>query len=412
MCIDQSETLAVRIHLLNFIVTAFQSLDSALVRKECAALVSIAIWHNLSSDAARDALLGAYPQTRKAWRAAGKRYDSADDATKARLRFERSWLYQMILDFFGLLYKQPTESDDPKGRLSVRLCAVWRTLIPSAEILVYCERFVELLVDLDSQLPTRRYVNLLLKDLHVLTAIKLSPLYANSEDGLIQDMHRLLDHFVYFSIDDLTGLQLSREDVRRIHNAQLSKLQRIAFTEFKDKLLILALANFGGLGQPDELLGHLADLSDEELLLLCKHLGLRTSYPKAATTAAAVLPVDRAFLTDAIVGVHERRKTFQEQAKSMTVLPNENTLFEESLVRDGYYDGSRPLAIPKLNLQYLTVGDFLWRSFLLYRHEAFYGIRQNIEDSLKRMAPKIKYPTMETSFGGFSRMALQIARPS
>ena len=285
---------------------------------------------------------------------------------------------------------------------------------PSAEILVYCERFVELLVDLDSQLPTRRYVNLLLKDLHVLTAIKLSPLYANSEDGLIQDMHRLLDHFVYFSIDDLTGLQLSREDVRRIHNAQLSKLQRIAFTEFKDKLLILALANFGGLGQPDELLGHLADLSDEELLLLCKHLGLRTSYPKAAAAAAtaAALPVDRAFLTDAIVSVHERRKTFQEQAKSMTVLPNESTLFEESLVRDGYYDGSRPLAIPKLNLQYLTVGDFLWRSFLLYRHEAFYGIRQNIEDSLKRMAPKIKYPTMETSFGGFSRMALQIARPS
>ena len=410
MCIDQSEALSIRIHLLNFIVTAFQSLDSALVRKECAALVSIAIWHNLSSDAARDTLLGEYPQTRKAWRAAGKRYDSADDAAKARLRFERSWLYQMILDFFGLLYKQPTQSDDPKGRFfpGAFLCFVWEMLIPpNAEILVYCERFVELLVDLDSQLPTRRYVNSLLKDLHVLTAIKLSPLYSSSEDGLIQDMHRLLDHFVYFSIDDITGLQLSREDVRRTHNAQLSRLQRIAFKEFKDKLLILALANFGGLGQPDELLGHLADLSDEELLLLCKRLGLRTSYPKTVR-----LPVDRAFLTDAVVGVHERRKTFQEQAKSMTVLPNENTLFEESLVRDGYYDGSRPLAIPKLNLQYLTVGDFLWRSFLLYRHEAFYGIRQNIEDSLKRMAPKIKYPTMETSFGGFSRMALQIARPS
>lgn len=264
-----------------------------------------------------------------------------------------------------------------------------------------------MLTDLESQLPTRRYINLLLKDLHVLTAIKLSPLYANSEDGLIRDLHTLLDHFVRFSIDDITGLQLSQEEVRQIHNSQLAKLQRIAFRDFKEKLLILALGNYGGLGQRDELVGHLADLSDEEVVELCKHLGLRTSYPKSVR-----FQVDRGFLTEAILCIHERRQTFQEQAKSMTVLPNENTLFDQSFVRDGNYDGSRPLAIPKLNLQYLTVGDFLWRSFLLYRHESFYGIRQNIEDSLKRMAPKIKYPTMETSFHGFSNMSLLINRPS
>jgi len=405
MCIDQTLSLSIRINLLSFIVTAFQSLDSGLVRKECATLVSIAIWHNLSSEEVRNTQLDKYPQTRKAWRAAVKRYDAADDATQIRLRFERSWLYQMVLDFLNLMYNPAGELDDPRGRLAYPVFLRYDT--NDIEILIYCERFIELLTDLDSQLPTRRYVNFLLKDLHVLTAIKLSPLYISSEDGLIQDLHRLLEHFVHFSIDDITGLQLSREDVRQIHNSRLAKLQRIAFRDFKDKLLILALANFGSLGQPGEISGHLADLSDEELVQLCKRLGLRTSYPKSVKFS-----IDRAFLTDAIIGVHERRRTFQEQAKSMTVLPNENTLFEESFVRDGNYDGSRPLAIPKLNLQYLTVGDFLWRSFLLYRHEAFYGIRQNIEDSLKKMSPKIKYPTMETSFGGFSKMALQITRPS
>jgi intron-binding protein aquarius len=264
-----------------------------------------------------------------------------------------------------------------------------------------------LLTDLESQLPTRRYVNFLLKDLHVLTAIKLSPLYKDSEDGLIRDLHALLEHYVHFSIDDISGLQLSQEEVRQLQNSQLAKLQHIAFRDFKDKMLILALANYGSIGQRNELVGHVAELSDDELVSLCERLRLRTSYPKAVRFS-----IDRPFLTEAVLSVHERRRTFQEQAKSMAVSPNEHTLFQESFIRDGNYDGFRPLAVPKLNLQYLTVGDFLWRTFHLYRHEAFYGIRRDIEDSLQKMSPKIKYPSMETSFHGFSKMALTINHPS
>lgn len=271
----------------------------------------------------------------------------------------------------------------------------------------YCERFVELLTDLESQLPTRRYVNFLVKDLHILTAIKLSPLYVNSENGLFRDLYALLAHYVNFSIDDHSGLQLSQEESRQIHNSDLAKLQRTAFKHYKDKLTILALANYGSIGQRDELATHITELSDEEVKHLCKLLGLRTEYPRNV-----VVPVDRVFLTEALLAAHERRKTFQEQAKEMPVLPNQSTLFESSLLRNEYYDGSRPLAIPKLNLQYLTVGDFLWRSFMLYRCEAFFAIRRDIEDSLHRLAPKIQYPSMQTQFHGFSKMALLITRPS
>lgn len=116
MCIDYSLPLSVRTHLVTFIVTAFQSLDSGLVRKECAPLVSIGIWHNISTNELRNARLDKYPQTKKAWRAAGKRFDAADDSTKAKLRFERLWLFQMILDFLNLMYKpiNTEEGDDPK----------------------------------------------------------------------------------------------------------------------------------------------------------------------------------------------------------------------------------------------------------------------------------------------------------
>lgn len=116
MTIDHRIPLFIRNHLLTFIVTAFQSLDSGLVRKECAPLVSISLWNNLSSGEIRDARLEKYPQTKKAWRAAGKRFDSADDSTKDRLRFDRLWLFEMILDFLNLMYKpsDQQEGDEPK----------------------------------------------------------------------------------------------------------------------------------------------------------------------------------------------------------------------------------------------------------------------------------------------------------
>ncbi len=103
MSIDSTLAIILRTHLLSYLINAFQSLDNGLVRKECAPLVSISIWHNLASDLAREQRFEQHGQFRKAWRAATKRYEAADDISQARLRFERSWLYSMMLDFMSHL---------------------------------------------------------------------------------------------------------------------------------------------------------------------------------------------------------------------------------------------------------------------------------------------------------------------
>lgn len=99
-------------------INAFQSLDNGLLRKECAPLVSISTWNNLSSDSVRDVRLEQHAQLKKAWRAAGKRFDTADDASKAKMRFDRSWLYSMTLDFLNRLY---TTSVNRSGELQCLL---------------------------------------------------------------------------------------------------------------------------------------------------------------------------------------------------------------------------------------------------------------------------------------------------
>ena len=103
MSLDASLSSQVRTHLLSFLICAFQSLDNGLVRKECAPLVSISIWWNLDTGSARERHLANNVPFKRAWRASIKRYESAQTDVQARLRFERSWLYSMILDFMSRL---------------------------------------------------------------------------------------------------------------------------------------------------------------------------------------------------------------------------------------------------------------------------------------------------------------------
>ncbi|KAK5988865.1 RNA helicase aquarius [Cladobotryum mycophilum] len=384
MMLDRTLSTPLRTNLLCFLIYAFQSLDSGIVRKECAPLVSIGIWHNLSTEKRRETQLDQSPHLRKTWRAALKRFDAADDATKARLRFERSWLYTLLLDFLSLLYTEQNKSDQ----------------------LLYCERFTEFISDLQSQLPTRRYVNALLVDLHLLPMMRLSPLYNDENSSLFRDLHALLTHFTFFAIDDQSGIQLSRSEAFDKHCSALGKLQRVSLKNFKDKLTILALSNYGSIDKRDELESHLEPLTDDELLNLVNLLELRSSYPDTLN-----LPVNRKFLIEFVISTFERRKTFHEITQALPLVPTEEGLFDDNFQRADSYDGSRPLALPKLNLQYLSVGDFIWRALILYRCEAFYGIRKDIESALRRLRPESRRPG-ETNFAGFSKMAMPIAKPS
>ncbi|KAM0520594.1 hypothetical protein ACHAPE_002989 [Trichoderma viride] len=385
MTLDRTLSTTLRTHLICFLIYAFQSLDCTIVRKECAPLVSIGIWHNLSTEKRQEAHLDSSPHLRKAWRAAQKRYDAADEATKARLRFERSWLYTLILDFTNQLYDESGQSDQTR---------------------LYCERFTEFISDLQSQLPTRRYVNSLVQDLHLVPLMRLSPLYNDVSSALLRDLHALLSHYTFFAIDDQTGIQLNRSEAFDRHCTLLGKLQRVALKHFKDKLTILALSNYGAVDKREELVSHLEPLSDDELLELVNLLDLRSTYPDSFNVA-----IDRKFLIEFLLTTFERKKTFQEVAQKLSLVPSEDTLFDEGFQRADSYDGSHPLALPKLNLQYLSVGDFLWRALVLYRCESFYGIRKDIEAALRRLRPESRRPG-ETHFAGFSKMAMPIAKPT
>lgn len=48
----------------------------------------------------------------------------------------------------------------------------------------YCERFLELIIDLEALLPTRRYFNTVMDDCHLVVRCQLSNLLKRPEGGL------------------------------------------------------------------------------------------------------------------------------------------------------------------------------------------------------------------------------------
>ncbi|KAI4274579.1 MAG: hypothetical protein LQ337_003847 [Flavoplaca oasis] len=373
MSLDGHLSVVVRTHILSFLIAAFQSLDNGLIRKECAPLVSISIWHNLSSEAARERKFGQHAQLKKVWRAAAKRFDSADETTQQKLHVDRAWLYSLLLDFIGRLQQSGSE----------------------------------FLTDLESQLPTRRYVTTLIKDMNILALVRMSPLFNGEGNGLFRDLFVLLRQFVNFPVDDYTGIQYTEVQCYEGHCARLARLQRSSLKKFKEKLTILALSNYAAIDKRAELQTHLEPLTDEELAELTGLLGFRTYYPPSANVI-----VGRDLLLEILLSSHERHRTFRESIRGLSILPTEDALYDPTLLRNQHYDGSKSLALPKLNLQYLSVGDFLWRSFVLHRCESFFEIRQYVEDIIKRLEPQRAQLPNSVRFNGFSRMAIPISKPA
>ena len=56
------------------------------------------------------------------------------------------------------------------------------------EAVHYCERFLELVIDLEALLPTRRFFNVVMDDCHLVTRCHLSALCRRSEGKLFSQV--------------------------------------------------------------------------------------------------------------------------------------------------------------------------------------------------------------------------------
>uniref|UniRef100_A0A7N6C3Y8 RNA helicase aquarius n=1 Tax=Anabas testudineus TaxID=64144 RepID=A0A7N6C3Y8_ANATE len=375
-------TLKEQTVLLVFLDHCFNSLEVDLIREQAQQLISLPMWMCLLP--VRRQPLRKVPKLQKFWNLIKKKFDNMDANTMEQAKKERTFLSALIKKFLGVLM-----SVSPSGPVSM-------------DKVHYCERFIELMIDLEALLPTRRWFNTVLDNSHLVVSCHLSSLTQREKEGhLFCQLLDMLKFYTGFEIGDQTGNALTQKEMTTLHYDRITSLQRAAFAHFPE-LHDFALSNVAAVDTRESLTKHFGHLSPNMLHRVASYLCLLPELPEGQDTT-----YEKVFLLEVLVSRHERRISQIEQLNQMPLYPTEKIIWDENIVPTEYYSGEGCLALPKLNLQFLTLHDYLLRNFNLFRLESTYEIRQDIEDVVWRMKPwQSEYGGVV--FGGWARMAQTI----
>ncbi|KAL5274552.1 AQR family protein [Megaselia abdita] len=368
--------------LLVFLNHCFNSMEIAICRDQVKKLVSLSMWSCLQPGRREQEFKNNHD-----WKKFWKKIIKKDkNNLKMDLEFERSFLQNLIVRFIRIIESIPREGYLDMGKVH------------------YCERFLELIIDLEALLPTRRFFNTVLDDSHMLIRAQISNLIHREEGKLFCQLIEMLKFYTRFEINDVTGESLTDNDMTQLHYSKIISLQKAAFAKFPD-LKMFALKNIAAVDTREALKRHFCPMNQETLKEIACFLNL---IPAELNEPFHWHRLDKEFLTELLISRHERRVSQLESLNVMPLYPTETIIWDENIVPTEYYSGEGCLALPKLNLQFLTLHDYLLRNFNLFRLESTYEIRQDIEDAVSRMLPW-KSEVGGVVFGGWARMALPIA---
>ncbi|KAM7528012.1 hypothetical protein LguiB_031422 [Lonicera macranthoides] len=392
----RSLSIAEKTNYLLFMINAFQSLEDEVVSKQIMKVASLHCWHSLSYGRFQIEL-SLNPDLIKKWKKIAKRVKGATkrgETIDISAMLEVKFLRNLIEEFLEVLDSKVFHSEQHGDEVDANGFGQ----VNDASIL-YCERFMEFLIDLLSQLPTRRFFRPLVADVAVVAKCHLSALYRHEKGKLFAQLVDLLQYYEGFEIDDRLGRQMTDDEVLQSHYDRVQSFQLLAFKKIP-KLRELALANIGAIHRRSDLSKKLSVLSPQELRdLVCSKLKLVSKNDPWSER------VD--FLIEVMVSFFEKQQSQKEAINALPLYPNEQIMWDESLVPSINYSGEGCLALPKLNLQFLTLHDYLLRNFNLFRLESTYEIREDIQESVPHLLSYINNEG-ETAFRGWSRMAVPI----
>ncbi|KAL6742113.1 hypothetical protein Aduo_015304 [Ancylostoma duodenale] len=385
---ETSRSNAEQCAIVTFLVNSFNSVEVDIVREQMNKLTHMSIWTNLLPSQRED-MFGGSKRLRKYWANLSQKIaaqDAEDTEESRRAQFERNYLWNLIARFKRTLDRIDDESNEI-----------------DLEDIRYCERFIELVIDLEALLPTRRFFNALLHSSKLITHCVLSKLISSEAGSLFCQLVEMLKFYARFEINDITGQQLTHKEVSDRHYEHVVKLQKAAFKYFRESMPDFYLLSVGSVDSRKALLKQFGSMKKSEIYRFAEYLHL---VPPMDSENSQLESYSKEFLTETITLHCERRVNQLQQLNEQPLYPTEQVIWDENVVPYENYSGEGVLALNKLNLQFLTLHDYLLRNFNLFQLESTYEIRQDLEDVLFRMKPWRHESRNETVWGGWARMAL------
>ncbi|KAJ2850421.1 hypothetical protein IWW36_001911 [Coemansia brasiliensis] len=384
VCIGQVDmTSVVRMAGVQFLIACFGSLETECVRKQCMGLVGLAIWYHMEEEA-RNSLLSTVPQLPKFWKHTQKGFKENKRVSKAEA--EQNCRNR---DFVPLLLRDLVKQS------------------ASLEHQMYCAKVLELLIDLESQLPTRRFLSPLLQDFEIIEECRQR--MEDVEDGLCKQLLSRLDGRMQFPVTDVTGHAQSAAQVREWQLERIARWQLQAFQADGELFEPIVIASAAQLGSAQSLQTLLEPMGMEQVQQLAQMALVRT---RSAVTGEEQ---PREMLVRSLCA-RMHADVLGEQ-KMWSPYPDEQMVFGKTVGMAETYGRSEAggqlgyglLGVPKLGLQYLSEQDFLKRSFELLQLETAAELRAEIQEAVRRMQPHEADGHNEVIFEGWTRMALPLS---
>lgn len=270
------------------------------------------------------------------------------------------------------------------------------TAVLDGDQVVLVQVSVKLCIDLLSQLPTRRFFHAFLEDVGFLVTLSMSTNLVTDDGASIKPLVELLKHMMEFPVDSITGDPLRDEDLTGRYYEKVEQAQRLLFKYWDGDLKAMSLMSAGNVFNAAEVDSVITSLSPVDLEnLVCKQLKLCIKKENRSPD----------YLKRILKQYINQPSSSKELIISMPLYPTELLLdrvsqFSTNRLRLMHH---QTLPSPKLNLQFLSMVDYLERNFNLYRLEAAYDIREHLGDVIERMNPTLQ-DDGTVGFDGWSRM--------
>ncbi|KAL3662875.1 hypothetical protein V7S43_012277 [Phytophthora oleae] len=444
---DAKWTLKEQTALSQFLIACFQSLEVPQVAASVLQTTSLPLWTALSPSQ-RALEFNTYPKMERHWNRIMTEEDASIkkeekkspkknkrrklEATTETPRYDQTALVHR-LDAFIQVLKAPVDEDTPQHEVALQLRFV--------------AVFLALLIDLLSQLPTRRFLLTVLRRRHVRTVLRQSALVqhalqwqsAKDRQALGKQLS-LLDACMSFPIDAHTGTSLSPREHREHHAQHIQALQQCAFQSFRDsKVEELAIAPCGHIADASsftEMLKAIIAADRSRLASLAIAVGVLAGQAEADVTSDVELveffveeySVDNTNKSDALSSsvpvfpteldiwndMLDRKDASTQNGKASD--DDERMEGEDQTDREIYSADETKLfpllPVRKLGLQFLNLSDFLQRNYELLRLEAAGEIRGDLETAIKQLDAIRALRSVsgnDTIFRGFSRSGVPLA---
>ncbi|ETO10995.1 hypothetical protein RFI_26379, partial [Reticulomyxa filosa] len=407
-----------------FLVNSYHETENDDVRQMMTSIMSLGLWENILP-CQLNRIFQMVPDLEKRW----NKYQLHRNAFPS---YRRQLVPCLLQEFFRVL----DGIDDEVALLNSTTTTTTMVEMTSKRKIKsrnkrqkYLCRFMELMIDTLTMLLTRRHLRPFLTRYHFIMRCKMSQFAIWSKeqtlakDRLFSQLLEQLEFYMSFPIDDFTGRSLTEHDVSIDHYANLLALQKCVYKFYYPKLKPLTMTSIGSLDNRKKLIQFFEKLEPDELrdLMIKLNILFPDDNDNVCFQSLFRKYTPKSVYLEFLFAHFISKESLRTKANNLPLYPTEKILWDRNIVPmnddnddDIDTDNNAVLSLPKLNLQFLTLYDYLLRNFELFRLESAHSIREDIAKCVWKIRPRLKRDPnsgsniRKTHFTGYSRMGIPV----